>query len=134
MSLINFLSNIKYYGYMTGSILEAIWGGDLYLLCMSESEEEIIKNLQIFELYFPHSNYLPIIKDRLESYKNKNTSRARLTNKIIFLEMDYYSSLEQIIKRNFNKKFVFVDLWATWCSPCLYQLKYRKQIESFLKT
>lgn len=30
---------------------------------------------------------------------------------------------------DFKGKYVFIDIWATWCGPCKYQLPYLKELE-----
>ncbi|MCD6347974.1 MAG: TlpA family protein disulfide reductase, partial [Bacteroidales bacterium] len=31
---------------------------------------------------------------------------------------------------DFKGKYVYVDVWATWCSPCVYEIPYLKTLEA----
>ena len=48
--------------------------------------------------------------------------------------IDNYSkitSVQQLLD-SFNGKAVFIDLWATWCEPCLEEFKFSKPLYNFL--
>lgn len=36
---------------------------------------------------------------------------------------------EQISLSDFKGRYVYVDVWATWCGPCVYEIPYLKQLE-----
>jgi thiol-disulfide isomerase/thioredoxin len=43
-------------------------------------------------------------------------------------------SLAAAIAKKFPNQDFFVDLWATWCGPCIMQFPYNKDLHSFLET
>lgn len=43
-------------------------------------------------------------------------------------------SLVEALAEKFPNQDVFVDLWATWCGPCLMQFPYNKDLHAFLET
>ncbi|MDX6187829.1 redoxin family protein [Flavobacterium sp. Fl-318] len=43
-------------------------------------------------------------------------------------------SLADVLAEKFPTQDLFVDLWATWCGPCLMQFPYNKDLHSFLET
>jgi len=34
---------------------------------------------------------------------------------------------------DFKGKYVYIDLWASWCSPCIAQIPYLKELEQKFK-
>lgn len=49
----------------------------------------------------------------------------------IFANYNQINSVSELLD-SFKNKPVFIDLWATWCSPCLEEFKYSKPLYNFL--
>jgi thiol-disulfide isomerase/thioredoxin len=49
--------------------------------------------------------------------------------------LDNYAHINSIAQMlsAFKGKPVFVDIWATWCNPCLDEFKYKNDLGRFLK-
>jgi thiol-disulfide isomerase/thioredoxin len=52
------------------------------------------------------------------------------TTKIIYV--DKVGTLDSLFGK-FKGTVIFVDFWASWCSPCLDELKQHPQLDSFIK-
>lgn len=105
------------------------------------------EKLAYFEAIYPNSFYLPVIK------------KARSNNKMI-LNFDSYQDLEPsiLLKKYYDtwkpvvissfeninefpfksleidisKGIFYVDVWATWCYPCLKEMTYNHKVDSLL--
>jgi thiol-disulfide isomerase/thioredoxin len=49
---------------------------------------------------------------------------------IVFV--DQVNSLDELFAK-FKGKIIYVDFWASWCRPCIEELKHNDQIDSFMK-
>lgn len=119
-----------YYGYINKSILEFIWSVNLYWSPMANSDTKVLnKKIQAFKLKYPKSPFLPHLIDRYKEFKETELPTDIGTRKIINRP---YNKLRDLTSVEFKNKFVFVDLWATWCTPCIEDFKYKHRIDSLL--
>ena len=81
---------------------------------------------QLYETYraeFPNSPFLNVLEPGVK--ENLRFQNSRITDK------DYHiltcdstiTSLEDAVKP-FKGKVVYIDVWATWCDPCLKEFQY----------
>jgi thiol-disulfide isomerase/thioredoxin len=47
--------------------------------------------------------------------------------------IDSIKSIKTLIKKLFSGSRVFVDYWATWCSPCVAEFRNEPRLHQFLK-
>jgi thiol-disulfide isomerase/thioredoxin len=48
--------------------------------------------------------------------------------------IDHYQDINSIqnMLSHFKGKVVFIDLWATWCYPCLDEFKFNQELDEYL--
>lgn len=125
------VTEYPYYGYMNKSILEIIWSVDLYWTPMVNSDAKVLNDkLNAFRLQFPNSPFLPLLKKRFKEFYEPELPPDAGNVRIISRP---YKKLRDLISDEFKNKYVFVDLWATWCTPCVEDFKYKHSIDSLLK-
>ena len=57
---------------------------------------------------------------------NKDSNQIRLVT-----NYNHINSISELLD-SFKNKPVFIDLWATWCTPCLEEFKYSKPLYEYL--
>lgn len=81
----------------------------------------------VFAKYYPKSIYLKkrsAIIDSVREVRMKNSTSQEINK-------SFYSSLKEIF--NLKKdRFFFVDIWATWCAPCIGEFAYTTQLDKKL--
>jgi thiol-disulfide isomerase/thioredoxin len=124
----------RYLGYMKNGFLEAQWAGIIYWEVALKSDDKYMNlNYNLFKTYFPKSGFLEPLRERLKIYLNDNSFlNANAKNEINILDAKDYPSLNALFKRKFKGKYVFVDLWASWCSPCIQELINKNALQHLL--
>ncbi|MFV0390545.1 MAG: TlpA family protein disulfide reductase [Paludibacteraceae bacterium] len=116
-----------------------------YLLAPSDVLYPLIANQFIFDLqnqynYYdvnkmltflsqksPNSEYIPIIHQLLTKQNQKKGESEK--KDIVIIENENISSLKDLMQIDeFKGKFAFIDLWATYCSPCKIQFQYNEEL------
>lgn len=126
------IKNRQYLGYITNRrFLESIWGNSL---CFSFRVGEVNKDeLDLFYKYFPQSKFIPFLEAELQQQNSSPVivqgDKKSLHDKIIIIKNEEFNSLDDLLKRFFKGKAVFVDLWATWCVPCIIEIPYIKKLQ-----
>lgn len=79
-------------------------------------------------------------KEYTKSLLNKETplisfaSFDKVTMILKSIDTKKYDNLNDLITQKFKEKAVFVDIWATWCSPCKIEFKHSEGLDMFLKS
>lgn len=101
--------------------------GDLLMNCLLD---KISENFDIsfndFKHDFPNSKYISMINNRYNSLKNLNGNNA--------FEIEGMDINNQIVKlSDFTNKIIYIDFWATWCSPCIKEFSSSIEIQKKFK-
>lgn len=88
--------------------------------------EELLK---WFQEKFPDKEHTTILTKLWENKKEKENRKINA----FFLEREVINSFEDISNvKELEEKAIYIDLWASWCSPCLAQFKYNEQTKKLL--
>lgn len=118
---------------LKGAALEYAWansiisgiGSNLY-------EKEWIGNLKAFKQQFPNSLLTPYLEKQVQKIvayydadKHPNKAVQYLPN---YDKLNQFSEVAAALKG----KVTYIDLWATWCSPCRAELQYALELHDAL--
>lgn len=81
--------------------------------------------------HFPDSDYVRILKPLFVNVESNEM--AEETDSIEYITSTI-SRLEELSKlEQFKGKYILVDLWATWCTPCKLEFQYASVVDDILK-
>lgn len=120
----------KYYYLFDSSYREIAWGNSVLLPAILSPYNENVadkSNALVFAKYYPNSFYTKKLRS---IYDSVQTVRKKAS---IYQEIDStnYKSLKEIFALH-SDRFFFVDVWATWCAPCIGEFAYTSQLENQL--
>ncbi len=84
-----------------------------------------------FKSEFPNSLYLSSLDPMVEEISSYLIKSSDNFENITILKTAEFQSIKQLAK-NFNDSVVYVDLWATWCKPCIEEFIYYDQLKEFI--
>lgn len=110
-------------------------------------DDEFVKIFNTYKSAFSKSPYIPVIAAYLtENGKVINHGQVKSEfglyelvdgdKQLIekgFVGIDSIKTIQAIIKKYFGGSWVFVDYWATWCSPCVAEFRNEPKLHQFLK-
>ncbi|MES2330253.1 MAG: redoxin family protein [Bacteroidota bacterium] len=85
-------------------------------------------DLAVYRSYFPQSVYLKKIDRFQDSMVNERKvlfGKVDIHEKPIAALTDAFASL--------NGRYFFIDVWATWCGPCIQEFNYFTKVSTFFK-
>lgn len=121
----------RFYGYVNKSILPFMWSVNLYWTPLTTGDTAVLNSrLNKFRQQFPNSPFLPHLASRFSEFYGRQPAADGGEIDVISRP---YSTLSELATGEFNNDFVFVDLWATWCTPCVDDFRYKHIVDSLLK-
>jgi len=84
------------------------------------------KLLAYLKQKFPNSEYEKIITDIMQAQRKQDQAKA--VQKTV-IESNKIKSLRDLAQvPGLQGNYIFVDLWATWCMPCIHEFQYKDDL------
>ncbi len=88
------------------------------------------KLLTYLKQKFPNSEYEKIITDIMQAQRKQDQAKA--VQKTV-LESNKINSLRDLAQvPGLKGNYIFIDLWATWCMPCIREFQYKDELHGLL--
>lgn len=123
-------ADIGYYYYFDSLYREQSWGRMLWILKKqfpnSTSKADLL-DFKVFQSYYPHSVY---VKNILQFQDSVLRERKALTD-TINIKNESHQTLNDIFS-SLTGRYFFIDIWATWCGPCIQEFNYFTRVSKFM--
>lgn len=103
----------------------------LVQLKYNTGEMNLDKLKKFFNEKFPESEYTVIINQRVQ----EEIDSGNRTSDNSFFNNESIDSLSQLSNlQELQGKYLFIDLWASWCMPCRAEFSHKSKLEELLNT
>lgn len=123
-------TDLGFFYYYDTLYREEAWGRTLWefkLLFPTTASPANLHDADAFAKYYPHSYFYEKVKAFDDSIANE---RKDLPGKIN-IDTKEYNSLNDIFN-TMDERYFFIDVWATWCGPCIEQFNSYTRLSKFL--
>lgn len=97
-------------------------------------QKNLITAYQRFIKTYPDSKYTQYLTPEINLIKIFHKKiKADFNDNMVFIKNpEKINTLKELINL-YNGQNIFIDVWATWCGPCIEEFKHSKILYSFLK-
>ena len=103
----------------------------LVQLKYNTGEMDLTKLKKFFNEKFPESEYAGIINKRFRE-KTDSDNETSVNWHLIYEPINCLSQLSSL--QELQGKYLYIDLWASWCMPCRAEFDYKDQVKNIMKS
>ena len=113
-------------------LVENIWALSIGVRLRFAPGEYDLDVISQFNLVFPNSKWASILNEQFYQYSGIQKISYSLQMPINIIDTaGNIPTIDSAITKINGSRFIFVDCWASWCSPCVGAFSYNKIIDSF---
>lgn len=113
-------------------VQEDLWANYILLMLPIGSPEPIEESIAQFKDIFPESRWNSVIAKLYTDIKHIGKIEYSLQSPVHYIDSGKtIETLNSLLAEMPENKPVFVDLWASWCGPCIATFQFNKQLDSF---
>lgn len=113
--------------FLEGKAMYYVLANEIYIKCKNKDTYSIGNDVAMLMENCPYDNYKSLVK--AEYSKANGLSKGELAPNFNLVDVNN----EKISLSDFKGKVVYLDFWATWCTPCTYELLNSKGLKSQFK-
>lgn len=123
-------SDLGYYYYYDTTYREEAWGRMLWELTEmfpTSASESDLHDLEVFKKYYPHSFYF----NKVNHFQDSIIAERKAIPEPINIDTKKYKKMKSIFN-SIDGRYFFIDVWATWCGPCVQEFNNFTSLSKFL--
>lgn len=101
----------------------------LVQLRYNTGEMNLYKLKRFFNEKYPNSEYTLILNERIK--ENEDSIKETTINQF-FIKESINSLADLKNTSQLKGKYIFIDLWASWCMPCRAEFSFKKELHQIL--
>lgn len=124
---------VRFLSIEDSGIRQNEWGHLLTALLACTQGVININTIEQYEELNPNTQWSKILRRQLAEFQSNSTESFNLSNPIVEIgNSANINTFSELVKELPESNFYFVDVWASWCGPCIKAFSANKYIDSVL--